>query len=142
MSVTDFIGSWKLVSVEFHRGEVVRYPYGKDPDGFIFYNVDGFMSVFVASKERTLFQSNDLGAGTSKEKIAAAESFVGYCGRYEVFDDRVVHNIMVSFFPNWVGDKQERFYRFEGDKLILSTAPMLFFGETQSVHVIWQKVNQ
>jgi hypothetical protein len=31
MSVEDFIGAWKLISVELRRGNDVDYPYGREP---------------------------------------------------------------------------------------------------------------
>ncbi len=44
-----------------------------------------------------------------------------------------------SFFPNWAGVDQERFYRFDGNRLTLSAASMLANGKSQSVHLIWDK---
>lgn len=142
MSVSDFIGTWKLVSLEVHMGEEIHYPFGEDAIGYIMYNPDGFMSAFLAPRERMNFKSGDVGGGSDEEKISAAETFVGYCGRFEVLSDRVVHYVEVSFFPNWLGDKQERFFKFHKDKLTLSTAPLLFQGLMQTGHITWEKVNR
>jgi hypothetical protein len=142
MNYEAFVGTWKLILVEFHKGDLVTFPYGSDPEGYIMYNQDGYMAVYITPKKRPLFTSDDLGGGSIEEKVAAAESFVGYCGTYEILDEMVVHHILVSFFPNWVGGKQERFYTFEENKLILSTAPMELHGETQSAHLTWEKITQ
>jgi len=48
---------------------------------------------------------------TAEEKVAAAITYFSYCGRYQVTDDRVIHLMEVSFYPNWIGQKQERFYK-------------------------------
>ena len=139
MSFENFVGTWKLVSLELHRGDKVLYPFGEDAVGFIMYNPDGYMAAFLAPKERRKFESGDIGGGSVEEKVAAADTFVSYCGGFEVLPDMVVHHVETSFFPNWVGDKQERFYRFEGNRLTLSTTPMLVYGEEQSAHLIWER---
>jgi hypothetical protein len=139
MSLEDFIGTWKLVSLQLQRGDTINYPFGEEPDGFITYSSEGWMSAFVAPENRTLFKSRDMMGGSDEEKVAAVETFVSYCGRFEVLSDRVVHHVEMSLFPNWVGEKQERFYKFEDDQLTLSTAPLLLYGEMQSAHLVWEK---
>jgi len=47
-------------------------------------------------------------------RVAAADSYIAYFGRYEVKQDRVTPHLEASLFPNWVGTDQERFYRFDG----------------------------
>jgi len=61
--------------------------------------------------------------------------------RYEVDDDRVVHHIEVSLFPNWVEVKQERMFELNGDRLTLSTPLMLVGGRQLSTHLIWERVS-
>jgi hypothetical protein len=135
-----FVGRWKLVSFET-RGEdgEVTYPFGKDALGYIMYSTDGYMSVTIFPKNRRRFNTYDVAGGTIEEKVAAAESYISYFGRYEIIDDRVIHHVEASFFPNWVGVDQERFYRFDGNRLTLSSTPMLFKGKSQSIHLIWDK---
>jgi hypothetical protein len=140
MSFSDFIGTWKLISFETHRGEEIMYPFGEDAVGYIIYNPEGFMSAFLAPRERVLVESGDIGGASVEEKVSAADTFIGYCGRFEVFSDKVIHRVEVSFFPNWVGGVQERFYKFNDNRLTLSTAPMLYKGEMHSGHLIWEKV--
>jgi hypothetical protein len=140
MSFGKFIGTWKLVSYKLKLGDKESYPFGKDAIGQIMYNSDGYMAVFISPKVRTKFNSEDVMGGTVHEKLAAADTFIGYCGSFEVLEDMVVHRVKVSFFPNWVGSKLERFYKFEGDRLTLRSAPMLIYGETQSIYLIWEKV--
>jgi hypothetical protein len=140
MSYEDFIGTWKLVSFELRRGNMVSFPYGEDAIGFIMYNPDGYMAAFLSPKERKKFESDDTTGGSVEEKVAAADTFFSYCGRFEVLSDMIVHHVETSFYPNWVGDKQERLYRFEGDYLILSTPSMLAWGEMQSAHLTWKRV--
>jgi len=139
-NLQTFVGTWKLVSLET-RGEngKITYPFGKDALGYIMYSADGYVSVTIFPKNRRRFKTQDILGGTIEEKVAAAESYISYLGRYEVMQDRVIHHVEASFFPNWVGVDQERFYRFDGNRLTLSTAPMLVNGKRQTVHLIWDK---
>ncbi len=136
-----FIGTWKLLSFEYRSDEdQVTYPFGKDPIGYLMYNGEGYMSVAFMASGRRSFSSSDRLGGTSEEVVAAYRTHSSYCGRYEVSGDRVVHLIEVSSYPNYVGQRQERFYRFEGDKLTLSTPPMTVNGRQQRGYLTWKKV--
>jgi hypothetical protein len=33
----------------------------------------------------------------------------------------VIHRLQMSWFPNWVGTQQKRFFEFAGDRLTLKT---------------------
>ena len=140
MSFEDFNGTWKLVSFELRRREEIQYPFGEDPEGFIMYTPDGRMAAFVAPRNRMHFKSGDVMGGSVEEKVAAVDTFVSYCGWFEVLSDRVVHHVEMSLFPNWVGATQERFFKFEGSQLTLSTAPLFVYGEMQTAHLIWEKI--
>jgi hypothetical protein len=82
----------------------------------------------------------DMTKVTPEETIAAADTFLAYCGKYEVSKDKVTHLPEVSFIPNWVGEKQERFYKFEGDELILSTPPFILGGKQVSSYLRWKRI--
>jgi hypothetical protein len=135
-----FVGTWKLVSFEYRSGDQVTYPFGKNPVGYIMYNDEGYMSVALMASNRRRFSSTDLIGGTTEELVAAASTYISYCGKYEVTEDKVVHLIEVSFYPNWIGEKQVQFYKFEEDKLILSTPPAIIGGKQQSGCLIWKRM--
>ena len=78
--------------------------------------------------------------GSVEEKVAAIDSYVSYCGKYEIKTNKVIHHIEVSLFPNGVGIDQERLLKLEGDRLILGTDPFLIKGQHQSAHLIWKRV--
>lgn len=88
---------------------------------------------------RPRFASGDAGGGTTEERLAAADTYLSYCGRYEVRPDKVIHHVEVSLFPNWIGMDQERFFEFDGDRLSLSTPPFLVSGKQQSARLIWER---
>jgi hypothetical protein len=135
------VGSWRLVSWENRDADgTITYPMGRDAQGYIMYNPDGYMSVIITRSNRPAFRDADLGGGTDKELAQAAATCISYCGRYEVQPGRVVHYVESSLFPNWVGTTQERFMELEGSVLTLSTAPVLYAGQQRKAYLVWQRV--
>lgn len=139
VSAVDFVGTWKLVSIDTRKEDGSLHRSGKRT-GYIIYSDDGYMSVAFMKEGRSEFASGDIRGGTVEEKIEAFNGYISYSGSYEVTDTRVFHNIEVSLFPNWIGDRQERFYEFNGIRLTLSTPLQLVGGMKLSSHLVWEKV--
>jgi hypothetical protein len=140
MIENPFVGAWKLISCELRSANgQISYPMGQDAQGYIIYSRNGYLAVAFMSVDRPPFVSDDLRAGSAQEKVQAFDAYFSYCGRYEVRDDKVIHHVEVSLFPNWIGKRQERHYRFEQDQLILSAPPVLIDGIERAAHLIWQK---
>ena len=141
MSQASLVGTWRLVTLESRTADgQVSYPWGKDTVGYIMYNGDGYMSVAIMGSNRSEFASGDIKGGSTEEKAAAADTYISYCGRYGVRGDTVIHHIELSLFPNWVGVDQKRFLQFDGNRLLLSTPPILVEGTEQTSHLIWERV--
>ena len=121
---------------------MVGYPLGRGAIGYIMYAADGHMSVAMMSADRTNYASSDLREGTVEEKLAAAETYVSYCGSFELQGDVVVHHVEVAFLPNRVGTSQERTFKVSGDTLRLSTPPMLIAGVEQTGHLVWKRAKE
>lgn len=139
MKLEDFIGTWRLVSMETRKEDESLHRRG-ERKGYLIYSPEGYMSVAFMKEGRKEFASGDIRGGTVDEKIEAFNGYISYSGRYEVKDDIVIHDIEVSLFPNWIGEKQERFYKFDGDTLTLSTPLQLVGGMKLSSHLVWEKV--
>ena len=142
MTPNPLIGTWRLVSWE-NRSLVdgqISYPLGKDAAGYIMYNQDGYMFVAIMGSNRLKFAANDLLSGTPEEDAQAEETYVSYCGQYDFDGDKVVHHVELSLFPNWVGVDQERLVELAGNRLTLSTPPILLRGIQQTAHLIWERV--
>ena len=106
------------------------------------YNADGYMCVTIASANRLEFSSGDIKGGTTEEKVAAADTYISYCGTYEIKRDTVVHHIELSFFPNWNGVDQKRMLSIDGNRLSLSTPPIAVEGVEQTHHLIWERAKK
>ncbi len=142
MASNPLIGTWRLISWQNRSlldGEV-SYPLGKDAVGYIMYGQDGYMSVAIMRPDRPKFAAGDLLSGGAEERARAAGTYVSYCGQYEFLGDTVVHRVELSLFPNWVGVEQERLVEVKGDRLTLSTRPILLGGVQRTAHLIWEAV--
>ncbi|MBA2555855.1 MAG: lipocalin-like domain-containing protein [Chloroflexi bacterium] len=129
------LGTWRLRSWKSiaDAGDV-RLPLGEDPEGMLIYTADGAMLTVMARRGRPRLSSDDLLAGSPEERIAAAESFVAYGGRFSYDGRYVIHHVDLSLFPNFVGTDQRRDVEFDvgGDRLTLSAAPMMVRGEIRA----------
>ncbi len=95
----ELVGTWKLVSYEVRSADDnVDYPLGRDLRGYVMYTADGFMSATLMRPGRPRFSAPDILLGSVEEKVAAAEGYIAYCGRYELRDDRVIHHVELSLF--------------------------------------------
>ncbi len=144
MTDNPFLGTWRLISWENRdAGGQLGYPLGPDALGYITYTADGYIfAQIMAAGRATLATQNPFG-GADAEAAAAARSHMSYCGKYEVRtggeNDEVVHRVAVSDFPNWVGGEQLRFYKFEGEKLILSAPPFQTKKGEITTFLIWER---
>ena len=137
------IGAWRLISFEIERddGTVIR-PFGADAQGSIIYTDSGRISAQVMRRDRPSFAAGDQMRGTPEEIEASYKGCISYYGSYKLDADDgfVVHQVEGSLFPNWEGEGQKRFFEFSGDRLKLSTPPMLW-GGGQAVGVLeWERI--
>jgi lipocalin-like protein len=128
MSPNRFVGTWKLISCNARRrnGQVMPL-YGPDPEGRLFYDAAGNMSVHIMQAGRPCFSQNQKFRATEQEMRAAYQGYEAYFSTYEIDCEKSVvkHSVQGGLFPNWTGSVQSRYFRFEGDdRLVLSTEPV------------------
>jgi Lipocalin-like domain len=137
-------GAWFLESyteTDVQSGEVV-YPMGRNPEGLILYTSDGYMSAQLGAGRRARFKSDDLYSGTSDEYATAGRSYIAYSGPFyfEEKSGRLEHEMFVSFFPNWKGQRQVRVVAIEGNRLHLGPDhPMPFNGRLKNASLVWRR---
>ena len=125
------LGTWRLESYVdvAEDGSVASEPLGGRAEGLLIYAPDGFMSVQMMRSARRPFSSGDWFSPTPDELEEAAR-FIGYSGRYSVDEatQLVVHEVAISFFPNWTGHAQTRRTHRSGGGLVLTPDKPLHSG--------------
>lgn len=140
----QLIGTWKLVSTEetLKDGTTRPFPqFGPSGKGFLMYQADGYMCVVLLNPDR----QRRAGAlhPTLEEKAAAADCTFTYCGRYEIDMERqhILHFPEIATDPNFVGSRQIRPFRFQGNHLIFSDIERES-PEVASWKIVWEKVRK
>ena len=140
MQRDQIAGTWRLVNYEARGIDgSINYPLGRDAVGYLIYTDDGFMSVAMMAAGRQSYAKDDLLGGSNAERLAAADGVFSYCGLYGMEDDSILHHVEVASFPNRVGTSQRRFFRLDGDRLFLTTPPMLISGREMVGHILWER---
>jgi len=132
------IGNWTLVSYDAITPDGSRsLPYGHAV-GRLSYDEHGHMAGQVMRPGRARVS---LGEGNAQQVRAAYTGYIAYFGRYEVNadGDTVTHTVDGSLNPAWVGGRQVRQMRFDGDLLVLQAEVQ---KGTQTIkHVLtWRKL--
>ena len=140
----SLIGAWELVSAIERDVEtgVENNVLGERPQGFILYTPDGYMSAQLQGPARPPFEEGDLLRGSPEEYVAAGSSYIAYSGRFFVDEAKrsLSHEMAVSFFPNWVGQRQVRLVEVDGERLQLSTdGPQRFNGTLKTATISWRR---
>jgi hypothetical protein len=89
--------------------------------------------------------ASDWFKATSGEYARVASAYFAYAGPFEVDEETktVTHFVLVSLFPNWIGQKQQRIGRVEGDTLNLSTAsPIQSAGRPVNAYLEWRRAHR
>ena len=140
----QIVGGWELdsyIETDAETGKSSE-PFGSHALGFILYTPDGYMSAQIQARERTPFKVADMFRGEPEEYVASASTYLAYSGRYRVdgAGKRVIHDVVVSLFPNWVGMQQVRLVDLQGDRLGLSfEKPIRFNGTLKSATLTWRR---
>lgn len=133
MNNKQFVGIWNLVSFEAQPSDGEKmYPFGRDADGTLIYEMNGYFSAQVMRKDRPNFKSWDMLNGTVDEISSASKGYIAYYGTYVVDEAEgiMTHHVRGSLFPNFIGDDQTRYFKFSDNQLTLSTPPIAFGGQT------------
>jgi hypothetical protein len=139
------IGTWRLVSAgTFSRdGSFEPYPeYGPNAKGYLMYDSTGHMCVSLANPNHPRWANAE--KPTDAEKVRSYDVFFAYCGTYEVRDkeNRVIHRPEMGSWPHYIGTDQNRNFRLEGDRLILSDEETPPNGERRRYQITWERIRR
>ena len=119
------VGVWRLTDyTDEHKDPDDTQPFGPNPQGFLIYTADGFVSAQLMKPGRPAFHSADWHHGTQQEYEASGSGYIAYCGTYEVDEEKatVTHIPSVSLLPNLIDGRQCRSIELQGDRLVLRAA--------------------
>jgi hypothetical protein len=116
-ATTQLTGTWKLVSwlTKFDGGDTVE-PYGPNPKGRLMLTPDSYWIIILTGVGRKP-------AKTIEEKAALLDSMLAYSGKFTVEGDTITTHVDMSSNEIYAGANQDqtRFFRMEGNKLIIRT---------------------
>jgi Lipocalin-like domain len=138
----QLLGAWTVVSAARVVGGVEESDFlGHDPIGQFIFAPDGYLCFSAMRRNRSRFSSPNFQGGTSEEKAAAYDSYIGYCGRYEINeqDRSLLMKLELSSYPNWIGTTQKRFVEITGSRLRISTPPRLSDGKEIVSTILWER---
>lgn len=135
------VGTWTLVSYKHESFEgIVFYPMGPYALGRLVYTDSGFFMVVIMKSNRKQFDVDNVFEASAEEKLAAADGFIAYSGQYGIEDNKIVHRIDISFFPNWIGTEHRSTAVLATDTLAITTAALSSSSGTQDIaHILWKK---
>lgn len=137
----DLLGRWSLLSWrQVYDDGRATYPMGQELHGFVQYG-DQHMACMIAKRLRPPFTTGGQWSASGEEKAAAYESFMAYCGTYEVSGDTVSHHVESSLFPNWEGGVQKRRARLANGQLQLTARLEEGTPEARTATLLWQRAN-
>ena len=135
------LGTWKLVSVireEIPSGAKIDL-MGPNPQGVITYSADGRMVALLVRGDRNKPAAN---TATAAEAENLFRSVISYAGTYTIAGNEVTHHVDISWNESWTGSKQIRIFKFEDNRVFLSTpvSPDPFDGKMSVRSMVWEKV--
>jgi hypothetical protein len=135
------VGTWKLISAvseDLSTSQKTNI-YKGTPVGFITYGADGRVMTIIVDSPRKKPAAN---VATAAEAEALFRSMAAYAGTYTVKGNQVIHVPDVSWNETWTGTDQIRDYKFDGERLLLATAPSPnpFTGKMSVRILAWEKI--
>jgi Lipocalin-like domain len=123
-SLSPIVGTWQLTEYSqliLDTKEVIR-PFGDHPIGYIQYSPGGHMLVFLTARE---LKRPSSATYTDAERAEIHKGIInGYVGTYTVDGNKVIHHVLTSSRPEFMGSDQIRYFEVSGKTLIIKTAPI------------------
>jgi lipocalin-like protein len=138
--IHQFLGTWKMVSASEKLKDGTSRPFkelGPEGTGYLIYSPDGHMCCALTNPHRPRWDEPP----SLAQQTAAIEGLVAYAGPFEIdeVNQVVSHFPEVAWRPEWVGSRQVRHFRFDGDHLTLSSDAPEGSPEVEGWAIVWVK---
>jgi hypothetical protein len=135
-------GTYKLLSSTrtiVETGEV-KDAFGKQPNGYIMYGMDGRMLVLITSAGRPKPSLTDM---TDQDRADQYRTLNAYGGTYTFHGDWIEHHIDIATNETRVGTSEIREVKRDGNRLTYTTKPQPFpaDGKISVITLVWEKMN-
>ena len=110
------VGTWKLLSyvIEVQATGERLSVMGEKPNGYVTFLPAGRVFFLLTGEGRKP-------AKTDRERAELLDTLVAYSGTYSVGEDTWTTNVDVAWNPEWIGTKQVRAFKLDGDRLDILT---------------------
>ena len=110
------VGTWKLVSYEIEiQATGQRSPVmGEKPPGYATFTPEDRVFFVLTGEARKV-------AITDQGRAELLNTLIAYSGTYSVEGDKWTINVDVAWNPEWVGTKQVRDFKLDGERLMVLT---------------------
>jgi len=127
------VGNWKLVKYEIFDSAGPARPAAFDT-GRLMYDEQGEMSAHLMRSGRSREA-----ATTETARAAAYQAYLAYFGPFTIDPDKqiVVHHVVGSSRPDWVGSEQVRYYGFPADNTLTLS---LKSGDRVTQTLTWERL--
>jgi hypothetical protein len=132
----QLVGTWKVVTLKAISGDMVSYPAGEQPDGYIGLTPDRFWLLFFDSTRKAPAAA----ALTDAEATAMIRTHVAWTGKYSTADqtpDGIKAAARVDAASNQAitGTDRAYFMRVDGNKMIVKS-PGVIVPSTGATSVV------
>ena len=113
---SSIVGSWRLISYVMEvqaTGEKLPV-MGEKPTGYVTFLPEGRVFFVLTAEGRKP-------AKADREKAELLDTLVAYTGTYSVGAGTWTTSVDVAWNPEWVGTRQVRSFKLEGDRLDVLT---------------------
>ena len=110
------VGTWRSLSyvVEVQATGEKLPVMGEKPGGYVTFLPEGRVFFLLTGEGRKP-------AKTDRERAELLDTLVAYTGTYSVAGDTWTTSVDVAWNPEWVGTRQVRAFKLEGDRLDVLT---------------------
>lgn len=138
--MTSFPGTYELIekySIKIDGTKI--HPWDEDVKGMIIYT-DTHVSAQLGVRQRNNLTTSNFRDANTEEAQQAFVSYIAYFGTYTVKHGYVIHDVEQSLFPNWIGHKVKRYYKFEGDLLYLEAKEVASSTGLDKTVLVWKRL--
>ncbi len=116
----ELVGTWRQLSAvaeDLASGEKVNN-FGARPVGFVQFTADGRMSLMTIHTDRKKPAGE---IASSQEASELYRTMIAYGGTFSISGDTITYDIDIAWNQTWIGTKQVRHWKLQGNKLMVWT---------------------